>query len=127
MCLPSISARCSFTRFFDRRFVATSQKESDESHEGHEGRESDEGHEGCIDSFEGLQLSGRGYGIENGRGVCSHREFFALAAAEIKKGKSFRVANMLEIDLKVTPATKRTPASKTVRAMPLKKLKAMVA
>merc|ERR1712070_1165426 len=65
-----------------------------------------------------------------------------LAAAQIKKTGSFKVANMLNLKLKVKPATKARkgvnpftkepcvfkakPASKTVRALPMKKLKEMV-
>merc|ERR1719439_213211 len=65
-----------------------------------------------------------------------------LAAAQIKKNGSFKVAGMLNLKLKVKPATparkgvnpftkepcvfKAKPASKTVRALPMKKLKAMV-
>merc|ERR1719364_252299 len=65
-----------------------------------------------------------------------------LAAAQIKKNGSFKVAGMLNLKLKVKPATparkgvnpftkepcvfKAKPASKTVRALPMKKLKTMV-
>merc|ERR1719389_593274 len=65
-----------------------------------------------------------------------------LAAAQIKKTGSFKVAGMLNLKLKVKPATparkgvnpftkepcvfKAKPASKTVRALPMKKLKTMV-
>merc|ERR1712046_254786 len=65
-----------------------------------------------------------------------------LAAAELKKNGSFKVAGMLNLKLKVKPASparkgvnpftkepcvfKARPASKTVRALPMKKLKTMV-
>merc|ERR1711904_51965 len=65
-----------------------------------------------------------------------------VAAAQIKKNGSFKVAGMLNLKLKVKPATpvrkgvnpftkepcvfKAKPASKTVRALPMKKLKTMV-
>merc|ERR1719484_461892 len=65
-----------------------------------------------------------------------------LAAAQIKKNGSFKVAGMLNLKLKVRPATKARkgvnpftkepcvfkakPASKTVKAIPMKKLKEMV-
>merc|ERR1712185_247058 len=65
-----------------------------------------------------------------------------LAAAQLKKSGSFKVAGMLNLKLKVKPATparkgvnpftkepcvfKAKPASKTVRALPMKKLKTMV-
>merc|ERR1711959_461274 len=65
-----------------------------------------------------------------------------LAAVQIKKNGSFKVAGMLNLKLKVKPATparkgvnpftkepcvfKAKPASKTVRALPMKKLKVMV-
>merc|ERR1719207_233939 len=65
-----------------------------------------------------------------------------LAAAQMKKNGSFKVAGMLNLKLKVKPATparkgvnpftkepcvfKAKPASKTVRALPMKKLKTMV-
>merc|ERR1711985_92970 len=65
-----------------------------------------------------------------------------LAAAQLKKTGSFKVAGMLNLKLKVKPATparkgvnpftkepcvfKAKPASKTVRALPMKKLKTMV-
>merc|ERR1719487_462278 len=65
-----------------------------------------------------------------------------LAAAQIKKNGSFKVAGMLNLKLKVKPATparkgvhpftkephtfKAKPASKTVRVLPMKKLKDMV-
>merc|ERR1719327_1703443 len=65
-----------------------------------------------------------------------------LAAAQIKKNGSFKVAGMLNLKLKVKPAAparkgvnpftkepcvfKAKPASKTVRALPMKKLKEMV-
>merc|ERR1711924_470746 len=64
-----------------------------------------------------------------------------LAAAQMKKIGSFKVAGMLNLKLKVKPATparkgvnpftkepcvfKAKPASKTVRALPMKKLKTM--
>merc|ERR1719446_1833252 len=66
----------------------------------------------------------------------------ALAAAQLKKNGSFKVAGMLNMKLKVRPATKARkgvnpftkepcvfkakPASKTVRALPMKKFKEMV-
>ena len=66
----------------------------------------------------------------------------ALGAAELKKNGSFKVAGMLNMKLKVRPATKARkgvnpftkepcvfkakPASKTVRALPMKKFKEMV-
>merc|ERR1712025_972062 len=62
-----------------------------------------------------------------------------LAAAQIKKNGSFKLAGMLNLKLKVKPAAparkgvnpftkepcvfKARPASKTVRALPMKKLK----
>merc|ERR1719161_2579696 len=65
-----------------------------------------------------------------------------LAAAQLKKTGSFKVAGMLNLKLKVKPAAparkgvnpftkepcvfKARPASKTVRALPMKKLKEMV-
>merc|ERR1719484_496148 len=65
-----------------------------------------------------------------------------LAAAQIKKNGSFKVAGALNLKLKVRPAAparkgvnpftkepcvfKARPASKTVRALPMKKLKEMV-
>merc|ERR1712070_340420 len=65
-----------------------------------------------------------------------------LAAAQTKTNGSFKVAGMLNLKLKVRPATparrgvnpftkepcvfKAKPASKTVRALPMKKLKVMV-
>merc|ERR1719456_2073692 len=65
-----------------------------------------------------------------------------LAAAQLKKNGSFKVAGMLNLKLKVKPAAparkgvnpftkepcvfKAKPASKTVRALPMKKLKEMV-
>ena len=53
------------------------------------------------------------------------------AAAQIKKTGSFNVANMLNLDLKVKPATKglnrkSKPASKTIRAGPTIKFEKMV-
>ena len=66
----------------------------------------------------------------------------AVAAAQMKKNGSFKVAGMLNLKLKVKPATparkgvnpftkepcvfKAKRASKTVRALPMKKLKTMV-
>merc|ERR1712070_591676 len=66
----------------------------------------------------------------------------ALAAEQIKKSGSFKLAGMLNLKLKVRPATKAKkgvnpftkepcvfrakPASKTVRAIPMKKLKEMI-
>merc|ERR1719473_2399696 len=63
-----------------------------------------------------------------------------LASAQLKKSGSFKVAGMLNLKLKVKPAAparkgvnpftkepcvfKAKPASKTVRALPMKKLKA---
>merc|ERR1712193_511676 len=65
-----------------------------------------------------------------------------LAAEQMKKAGSFKLAGMLNLKLKVRPATKARkgvnpftkepcvfkakPASKTVRAIPMKKLKEMV-
>merc|ERR1719231_774840 len=65
-----------------------------------------------------------------------------LAAEQIKKAGSFKLAGMLNLKLKVRPATKAKkgvnpftkepcvikakPASKTVRAIPMKKLKELV-
>merc|ERR1719163_1644572 len=65
-----------------------------------------------------------------------------LAAAQVKKNGSFKVAGALNLKLKVKPAAparkgvnpftkepcvfKARPASKTVRALPMKKLKEMV-
>merc|ERR1711981_397811 len=65
-----------------------------------------------------------------------------LAAAQIKKNGSFKVAGMLNLKLKVKPAAparkgvnpftkepcvfKARPASKTVRALPMKKLKGLI-
>merc|ERR1712070_948035 len=65
-----------------------------------------------------------------------------LAAAQIKKNGSFKLAGMLNLKLKVRPAAparkgvnpftkepcvfKARPASKTVKAYPMKKLKGMV-
>merc|ERR1712182_42728 len=65
-----------------------------------------------------------------------------LAAAQVKKNGSFKVAGALNLKLKVKPAAparkgvnpftkepcvfKARPASKTVRALPMKKFKAMV-
>merc|ERR1711990_1166883 len=65
-----------------------------------------------------------------------------LGAAQLKKTGSFKVAGMLNLKLKVKPAAparkgvnpftkepcvfKARPASKTVRALPMKKLKTMV-
>merc|ERR1719217_1972398 len=65
-----------------------------------------------------------------------------LGAAELKKNGSFKVAGMLNLKLKVKPAAparkgvnpftkepcvfKARPASKTVRALPMKKLKNMI-
>merc|ERR1711918_31045 len=66
----------------------------------------------------------------------------ALAAEQMKKSGSFKLAGMLNLKLKVRPATKARkgvnpftkepcvfkakPASKTVRAIPMKKLKELV-
>merc|ERR1712100_986924 len=66
----------------------------------------------------------------------------SLAAEQMKKSGSFKLAGMLNLKLKVRPATKARkgvnpftkepcvfkakPASKTVRAIPMKKLKEMV-
>merc|ERR1719230_784728 len=66
----------------------------------------------------------------------------AVAAAQLKKSGSFKVAGMLNLKLKVRPATKARkgvnpftkepcvfkakPASKTVRVVPMKKLKELV-
>merc|ERR1712224_457415 len=65
-----------------------------------------------------------------------------LAATQLKKNGAFKVAGMLNLKLKVKPAMparkgvnpftkepcvfKAKPASKTVRALPMKKLKIMV-
>merc|ERR1712167_113527 len=65
-----------------------------------------------------------------------------LAAAQLKTNGTFKVAGMLNLKLKVKPATparkgvnpftkepcvfKAKPASKTVRALPMKKLKELV-
>merc|ERR1719162_916842 len=65
-----------------------------------------------------------------------------LAAEQLKKSGSFKIAGMLNLKLKVRPAKparkglnpftkepcvfKAKPASKTVRAMPMKKLKEMI-
>merc|ERR1712226_1738727 len=65
-----------------------------------------------------------------------------LAAAQLKKNGAFKLAGMLNLKLKVKPATparkgvnpftkepcvfKARPASKTVKAFPMKKLKGMV-
>merc|ERR1712178_296606 len=65
-----------------------------------------------------------------------------LGAEQIKKSGSFKLAGMLNLKLKVRPATKAKkgvnpftkepcvfkakPASKTVRAIPMKKLKELV-
>ena len=65
-----------------------------------------------------------------------------LAAEQMKKAGSFKLAGMLNLKLKVRPATKARkgvnpftkepcvfkakPASKTVKAIPMKKLKEMV-
>merc|ERR1711862_503558 len=67
---------------------------------------------------------------------------FAVACAEIKKNGNFKLAGMLNLKLKKKPATpakkginpftkepcvfKAKPASKTVRALPMKKLKEMI-
>merc|ERR1712057_120741 len=66
----------------------------------------------------------------------------ALAAEQMKKSGSFKLAGMLNLKLKVRPATKARkgvnpftkepcvfkakPASKTVKAIPMKKLKELV-
>jgi nucleoid DNA-binding protein len=66
----------------------------------------------------------------------------SLAAEQMKKSGSFKLAGMLNLKLKVRPATKARkgvnpitkepcvfkakPASKTVKAIPMKKLKEMV-
>merc|ERR1719386_148867 len=66
----------------------------------------------------------------------------ALAAEQMKKAGSFKLAGMLNLKLKVRPATKARkgvnpftkepcvfkakPASKTVRALPMKKLKELI-
>merc|ERR1719449_334175 len=66
----------------------------------------------------------------------------ALAAEQIKKSGSFKLAGMLNLKMKVRPATparkgvnpftkepcvfKAKPASKTVKAIPMKKLKGLV-
>merc|ERR1719463_1012869 len=65
-----------------------------------------------------------------------------LAAAQLKKAGSFKIGTVLNLKLKSKPATparkgvnpfikepcvfKAKPASKTVRALPMKKFKAMV-
>merc|ERR1712193_348469 len=67
---------------------------------------------------------------------------YALGAAELKKNGKFKIGNYLNLKLKVKPATparkgvnpftkepcvfKANPASKTVKALPMKKLKEMV-
>merc|ERR1712146_769296 len=67
---------------------------------------------------------------------------FGLAAAQLKKSGSFKVAGMLNMKLKVKPASparkgvnpftkepcvfKAKPASKTVKVYPMKKLKEMM-
>merc|ERR1739845_318292 len=66
----------------------------------------------------------------------------SLAAAQLKKSGSFKVAGMLNLKLKVKPASparkgvnpftkepcvfKAKKASKTVRALPMKKLKELI-
>ena len=68
--------------------------------------------------------------------------FLGLAAAQLKKNGSFKVAGMVNLKLKVKHATpsrkgvnpitkkpcviKGKPASKTIRALPTKKFKAMI-
>merc|ERR1711879_1023085 len=67
---------------------------------------------------------------------------FAVAADELKKNSSFKLAGMLKVKLKKKPATparkgvnpftkgpcvfKAKPASKTVKVFPMKKFKEMV-
>ena len=51
---------------------------------------------------------------------------FRLAATELKKSGSFKLAGMLNLKLKVRPATKANRASKTLRAIPTKKLRELV-
>merc|ERR1712216_446676 len=68
--------------------------------------------------------------------------FMLVAATQVKKRGKFKVGGMLNLKLKVKPARaarkgvnpftkepcvfKAKPASKTVRALPMKKLKAMI-
>ena len=52
---------------------------------------------------------------------------WTLAAEQIKKSGSFKLAGMLNLKLKVRPATKAgEPASKSVKAIPIKKLKELL-
>merc|ERR1711918_274549 len=68
--------------------------------------------------------------------------FMGVAVAQVKKSGSFKIAGMLNMKLKHKPATKARkginpspkepcvfkakPASKTVRCLPMKKLKALL-
>merc|ERR1712083_699058 len=109
---------------------------------GHEGHESDEGRQRRHDRISGVWFRRRDHWTqvercEGRRGGHCHG-----AADQLKKNGSFKLAGALNLKLKkktarparkgINPFTKEPcvfkakPASKTVRALPMKKLKEMI-
>merc|ERR1712048_199597 len=134
----STAARLNISPLTPITDVAT---KSDESHESNESRESCKGCKG-HDGNSRVQVSGgidwfEGEGCEGNDGA-----LMGVAAAELKKVGSFKIARALNLKLKQKPATparkgvnpftkepcvfKAKPASKTVKALPMKKLKELV-
>merc|ERR1711924_94338 len=113
-------------------------------HEGDEGDESDEGDEGCQrchDCNAGFRFRRRNHWIEVKDVKAIVEGIVTVAADQLKKNGSFKLAGALNLKLKKKPARparkginpftkepcvfKAKPASKTVRALP-KKLKEMI-
>merc|ERR1712224_106005 len=105
------------------------------------GCEKCKGREG-YDGNSRIQVSGRVYWSESEGREGNNGALMGVAADQLKKVGSFKIAGALNLKLKSKPATparkgvnpftkepcvfKAKPASKTVRALPMKKLKVLV-